>query len=387
MIPHRDNFVNRHRRPPTTSCLRHEERAVSEVLGVVMLLAMVITIMGGVWVFLNPYLSDFEDNTNWNSATGLADRIEDRIEVAGNAPDGTGYRNTLAIQSTSIRPVQNVEQWTVAADLTDRDVVQLRHVSETTVAVLSANETARSIRVESPGVVFTDEITASHLEVFITHNASASHWMIITVYDADDTPLHRQVMISLSGLQVTTSLGQGEHQIVLMNNARAERFPNGAWDVSKMPLVEFDRMANDELRLSMLLTDVITNERVIDTMVLANDGNIVVLGGLVKDKVLDTSQGVPVLSSIPLLGRLFRNDSVTVTKNNLLVFIRPSIIRNDEDLAGATAEKYRYIREQQMERRERGLMFLDDGNLPVLPTWEEQIQQLPEVPESATGEG
>lgn len=259
MIPHRDNFVNRHRRPPTTSCLRHEERAVSEVLGVVMLLAMVITIMGGVWVFLNPYLSDFEDNTNWNSATGLADRIEDRIEVAGNAPDGTGYRNTLAIQSTSIRPVQNVEQWTVAADLTDRDVVQLRHVSETTVAVLSANETARSIRVESPGVVFTDEITASHLEVFVTHNASASHWMIITVYDADDTPLHRQVMISLSGLQVTTSLGQGEHQIVLMNNARAERFPNGAWDVSKMPLVEFDRMANDELRLSMLLTDVITN--------------------------------------------------------------------------------------------------------------------------------
>ncbi|GIR68953.1 MAG: hypothetical protein CM15mP74_02040 [Halieaceae bacterium] len=44
---------------------------------------------------------------------------------------------------------------------------------------------------------------------------------------------------------------------------------------------------------------------------------------------------------------------------------------------GATAEKYRYIRDQQMERRERGLMFLDDGNLPVLPTWEEQIQQLP----------
>jgi len=143
----------------------------------------------------------------------------------------------------------------------------------------------------------------------------------------------------------------------------------------------------NDLSSSRTLTDVITNERVIDTMVLANDGNIVVLGGLVKDKVLDTSQGVPVLSSIPLLGRLFRNDSVTVTKNNLLVFIRPSIIRNDEDLAGATAEKYRYIREQQMERRERGLMFLDDGNLPVLPTWEEQIQQLPEVPESATGEG
>ena len=257
MIPRRKANVDRVS-PRTSSCLRKDERAVSEVLGVVMLLAMVITIMGGVWVFLNPYLSDFEDNTNWNSATGLADRIEDRIEVAGNAPDGTGFRNTLAIQSTSIRPVQNIEHWTISADLTDSDRISLRHVNDTTVAVLAANETARSISVQSPGVFFEDFVTPSHLEVFITHNASASHWMIITVYGADDTPLHRQVMWTISGLQITTSLGQGEHQIVLMNNARAERFPNGAWDVSAMPLVEFDRMANDELRLSMLLTDVTT---------------------------------------------------------------------------------------------------------------------------------
>jgi general secretion pathway protein D len=137
---------------------------------------------------------------------------------------------------------------------------------------------------------------------------------------------------------------------------------------------------------SLGASDLITNERKIETMVLANDGNIVVLGGLVKDEVIDDSQGVPLLSSIPLLGRLFRADSVTVTKSNLLVFIRPTIIRDDEDLAGATAEKYRYIRDQQMERRERGLMFLDDGNLPVLPTWEEQIQQLPEVPADDAGQ-
>ena len=259
MIPHRDDFVNRRRSRKTPSRLHDEERAVSEVLGVVMLLAMVITIMGGVWVFLNPYLSDFEDNTNWNSATGLADRIDDRIEVAGNAPEGTGFRNTLAIQSTSIRAVQNVEQWTIAADLTERERIDLRHVNETTIGVLAANETARSITVESPGVTFTEPVTPSHLEVFITHNASSSHWMIITVSDADGKPLHRQFMISISGLEITTSLGQGEHQIVLMNNARAERFPNGAWEIGSMPLVELDRMANDEVRLSMLLTDVRTN--------------------------------------------------------------------------------------------------------------------------------
>jgi general secretion pathway protein D len=133
-------------------------------------------------------------------------------------------------------------------------------------------------------------------------------------------------------------------------------------------------------------SDVITNERKIETKVLANDSDIVVLGGLVKEDVQDSTQGVPLLSDIPLLGRLFRNDVVTVTKSNLLVFIRPTIIRDDEDLAGATAEKYRFIREQQIERRERGLMLLDDGNLPVLPTWQEQIQQLPEVPSDSAGD-
>lgn len=132
----------------------------------------------------------------------------------------------------------------------------------------------------------------------------------------------------------------------------------------------------------LVASDVITNERKIETKVLARDNDIVVLGGLVKDDIQDSQQGIPLLSSIPLLGRLFRNDVVTVTKSNLLVFIRPTIIRDDVDLDGATAEKYRFIREQQQERRERGLMFLDDGNLPVLPSWEEQIRRLPEQTET-----
>jgi len=134
-------------------------------------------------------------------------------------------------------------------------------------------------------------------------------------------------------------------------------------------------------------SDLITNERKIETKVLASDGDVIILGGLVRDDVQDSEQGVPILMDIPLLGRLFRNDVVNVTKQNLLVFIRPSIVRDQEALRGATAEKYRYIQEQQMERRARGLMFLDDGNLPVLPTWEEQIQQLPEVADESPAAG
>ena len=126
-------------------------------------------------------------------------------------------------------------------------------------------------------------------------------------------------------------------------------------------------------------SDLITNERKIQTKVLAADGRVVVLGGLIKDDVTTTEERVPLLGDIPFLGRLFRNDSVSYQKTNLLVFIRSTVIRDDETLSGATAEKYRYIREQQDEQLERGLPFGNDDFLPVLPDWEQQIQQLEEI--------
>lgn len=125
--------------------------------------------------------------------------------------------------------------------------------------------------------------------------------------------------------------------------------------------------------------DLVTSERKIQTKVLAQDGEVVVLGGLIEDNVQDGQQKVPLLGDIPLLGRLFRSDSVNVTKTNLLIFIRSTIIRDEQELAGATAQKYKHIRDQQLLRKERGLMFLDDDYIPVLPEWEEQIKQLEEM--------
>ncbi|HKK22687.1 MAG TPA: type II secretion system secretin GspD [Pseudohaliea sp.] len=136
-----------------------------------------------------------------------------------------------------------------------------------------------------------------------------------------------------------------------------------------------------------MASDLITNERKVQTKVMAEDQRIVVLGGLIKDDVQDAQQKVPILGDIPLLGRLFRNDSVNVTKTNLLIFIRPTIIRDSAELEGATALKYKQIRARQLERRERGLMFLDDGDFPVLPEWEAQLRQLDELREDPPGEG
>jgi len=137
--------------------------------------------------------------------------------------------------------------------------------------------------------------------------------------------------------------------------------------------------------LTAVASDLITNERRIQTRVLAQDGRVVVLGGLIKDDVQDGSQSVPLLGDIPVFGRLFRTDGVKVVKTNLLVFIRPTIIRDNESLAGATADKYRYIRDKQLQLREQGLEFFDDENVPLLPEWEEQLRQLEQVQSPDTG--
>lgn len=116
-------------------------------------------------------------------------------------------------------------------------------------------------------------------------------------------------------------------------------------------------------------SDVITNERSITTQVLASNGQVVVLGGLMRDNVQTYQSKVPVLGSIPFLGRLFRSNKDQITKTNLLVFIRATVIRDDETLTGTTAEKYRYIREQQLLRREAKGLSLKRELLPVVPEW------------------
>ena len=224
-----------------------------------MMLAMVVTIMGGVWIFLNPYISDFEDNTNWNSANGIADRFEDRIDVAGSAPEGTGIRHTLALKSTMIQPVIKVETWTIAADLTPDDRITVRNINNSAIGITAANETARSVTIESQLGIETHVFGATFDEVPVQHQSSQDHWMTITVYDADQRALHRSASYIVSGIQISTSLGLGEHQIALVNDARAEQFPNEPWKVSQFPNIELDTLVTGELRLSIVLTDVTIN--------------------------------------------------------------------------------------------------------------------------------
>lgn len=115
---------------------------------------------------------------------------------------------------------------------------------------------------------------------------------------------------------------------------------------------------------------IITNKREITTQILAADGQTVVLGGLIEDSIQTGVRRVPVLGSIPVLGHLFRSQTSSKTKTNLLVFMRATIVRDDKVLTGATAEKYRIIRAEQTKHiRERGLL-VRKKEIPVLPEWD-----------------
>ena len=107
--------------------------------------------------------------------------------------------------------------------------------------------------------------------------------------------------------------------------------------------------------------DLVTNKRTVSTTVLIEDGGIVVLGGLIED---DTSKGesrVPYLGNIPILGLLFKTRNQTSTKTNLMIFIRPKIMRDANQAAYETELKYNYMQDQQ-----KPLFHTDASDIPPL---------------------
>ena len=94
--------------------------------------------------------------------------------------------------------------------------------------------------------------------------------------------------------------------------------------------------------------DIITNKRAIETTALVDNNQIIVLGGLVDEDKQDTVSKVPLLGSVPILGRLFQSSSSTTVKKNLMVFLRPTIITDAESAMSASSDKYNYIKARQM---------------------------------------
>ncbi len=99
-------------------------------------------------------------------------------------------------------------------------------------------------------------------------------------------------------------------------------------------------------------TDLITNKRTVTTNVMVEDGGIIVLGGLISDEVRESNSQVPFLSAIPIIGELFKTRSVDKVKTNLMLFVRPRILRDGIDAAIESNARYNYVRDQQVGGQE-----------------------------------
>jgi len=143
--------------------------------------------------------------------------------------------------------------------------------------------------------------------------------------------------------------------------------------------------------------DLITNQRIIETTVIVEDGGILVLGGLIEDVLRESDQRVPILGSIPFVGALFRARTTDKIKTNLMIFIRPTILRDKVQTANVTNSKYNYIREvQQQGRGGKGgrVAIMPFEDRPLLPPLETEtpaidlrdLQNSDEMPDEDSGE-
>jgi general secretion pathway protein D len=112
---------------------------------------------------------------------------------------------------------------------------------------------------------------------------------------------------------------------------------------------------------------VITNKRAVESMVLVDDGQIVVIGGLIQDSVKDGVEKVPLLGDIPLLGALFTYKTRSQTKTNLMVFLRPTVLRSAQRAESLTDERYDYILGEQYKAKPPPSPPLPDMEAPSLP--------------------
>jgi general secretion pathway protein D len=110
-----------------------------------------------------------------------------------------------------------------------------------------------------------------------------------------------------------------------------------------------------------------TTKRSLETNVLVDDGQIIVLGGLIDDNVQDSVEKVPGLSAIPIIGGLFQYKTRSHVKTNLMVFLRPTIIRNNEQSVNLTGDRYDFIRHVEIAGQPERTIVLPNMDAPQMP--------------------
>ena len=118
------------------------------------------------------------------------------------------------------------------------------------------------------------------------------------------------------------------------------------------------------------VSGLITTKRAIQTNVLVDNGEIIVLGGLIDDRSGNGTEKVPGLGDIPIVGNLFKYQTTNREKTNLMVFLRPTLVRSTEQNMNIASDRYEYIRGQQIQGRPQPSIVLPELGTPTVPAME-----------------
>ena len=119
--------------------------------------------------------------------------------------------------------------------------------------------------------------------------------------------------------------------------------------------------------------DISINKREIKTTVIVDDGGTIVLGGLIDEDVQESVSKVPLLGDIPILGHLFKSTTTSKRKRNLMVFLKPTIVRDGATMNAISHRKYNYIRALQLKRQQDGVPLMPSAEGPSMPNWDDEL--------------
>jgi len=142
-------------------------------------------------------------------------------------------------------------------------------------------------------------------------------------------------------------------------------------------LLEIEQEVSSLAASSVSTTDIVTDNRELRTTVMVEDGQMVILGGLMTEDLSDTEQKVPGLGDIPLLGKLFSSQNTRKSKRNLMIFLHPTILRDARAEQQVTHGKYQFMRQQQLKQKQNADLLLEDDSIPILPKLNELLSILP----------
>jgi len=125
---------------------------------------------------------------------------------------------------------------------------------------------------------------------------------------------------------------------------------------------------------------VITDKRAVESTVLVDDGQIVVIGGLIQDQVKDGVEKIPGLGDLPLIGGLFRYTTRSRNKTNLMIFLRPTLLRDPQKANALSNNRYDYILGEQLKSRLPPTLAIPDFGVPTVPPRESAAPGMPETP-------